>query len=145
MAAGPVKGDPATRPRPAASRDGAFFWEGCEKDRLLAQRCAGCGALRHPPRPMCPRCQSLERAEVELSGRGSLHAWCRPVLPQLPMFEPGYIVALVDLDEGIRMLSNLCGVAAGDIEVGMRLEVFFVDTADGGRVHQFRPEQGEPE
>ena len=58
------------------------------------------------------------------------------------MFEPGYIVALVDLDEGIRLLSNLCHVATSDIEVGMRLKVFFVDTADGGRVHQFRPEQG---
>lgn len=142
MAAGSVSRDSLTRPRPVASRDSAFFWEGCERDRLLAQSCAKCGALRHPPRPMCPHCQSLERSEVELSGRGSLHAWCKPVHPQLPMFEPGYIVALVDLDEGIRLLSNLCHVATSDIEVGMRLKVFFVDTADGGRVHQFRPEQG---
>ena len=130
------------RPAPSASRDGAFFWAGCKRGLLLAQSCTECGALRHPPRPMCPHCRALEHREVELSGRGTLHAWSKPVHPRLPMFEPGYLVALVDLDEGIRILSNLCDVPQGDIEVGMRLEVFFVDTADGGRVHQFRPAQG---
>jgi len=88
---------------------------------------------------MCPHCQSLDREEVELSGHGTLHSWCKPIHPPLPMFEPGYLVALVDLEEGPRILSNLCEVAPEDISVGMPLEVFFVDTADDGAVHQFRP------
>jgi uncharacterized OB-fold protein len=127
------------RPAPRGSRDSAFFWEGCKRGVLLGQRCAACGVFRHPPRPMCPHCQSLEREEVELSGRGTLHSWCKPVHPPLPMFAPGTLVALVDLEEGPRVLSNLCDVAEEDIEIGMPLEVFFVETADDGAVHQFRP------
>jgi len=127
------------RPAPHGSRDSAFFWEGCKRGVLLGQRCAACGVLRHPPRPMCPHCQSIEREEVELTGRATLHSWAKPVHPALPMFEPGYLIALVDLEEGPRMLSNLCDIVPADIEIGMPLEVFFVETADGGRVHQFRP------
>ena len=130
------------RPAPTASRVGAFFWEGCKRGVLLGQRCAQCGVFRHPPRPMCPHCHSFECEEVELSGRGTLHSWCKPVHPALPMFEPGYLVALVDLEEGTRLLSNLCEVAEEDVEVGMPLEVFFVETADDGVVHQFRPPAG---
>lgn len=136
----PPDGSPSMpRPAPQPSRDSAFFWEGCKRGVLLGQRCAGCKRFRFPPRPMCPWCQSLEREEVELSGRATLHAWAKPVYPPLPMFEPGYITALVDLEEGIRMLSNLCEVEESEIEIGMPLEVFFVPTADDGAVHQFRP------
>jgi uncharacterized OB-fold protein len=127
------------RPAPQGSRDSAFFWEGCKRGVLLGQRCADCGIFRHPPRPMCPHCQSLERDEVELSGRATLHSWAKPIHPPLPMFEPGYLIALVDLEEGQRMLTNLCDVEEQDIAIGMPLEVFFVETADGGAVHQFRP------
>ena len=139
-----MRGAQPIRPAPAASRDGAFFWDGCQRGQLLAQRCGECGAVRHPPRPMCPRCQSLDRQQIELSGLGRLYAWSRPMYPKLPMFAPGYLVALVDLDEGIRILSNLRGTPDSDIRIGMRLEAFFIDTADGGRVHQFRPTQGAP-
>jgi uncharacterized OB-fold protein len=131
------------RPAPMVSRVGAFFWEGCKRGALLGQRCGECGELRYPPRPMCPTCQSLEREEVELSGRATLHSWAKPVHPLLPMFEPGYLIALVDLEEGSRMLSNLCDVAPEDITIGMPLEVFFVETADGGAIHQFRPRKAE--
>ena len=131
------------RPAPMPSRDSAFFWEGCQRGVLLGQRCAGCQRFRHPPRPMCPHCQSLEREEVALSGRATLHSWAKPVHPRLPMFEEGTLVALVDLDEGIRMLTNLCDVAEADIRIGMPLEVFFVATANDGAIHQFRP-TGDP-
>ena len=127
------------RPAPAGGRDSAFFWEGCKRGVLVGQRCAGCKRFHHPPRPMCPECNSLESEEVELSGRATLHSWAKPVHPRLPMFEDDYLVALVDLDEGMRMLSNLCDIDPADIEIGMPLEVFFVPTANDGAVHQFRP------
>ena len=133
------------RPAPQPSRDSAFFWEGCKRGVLLGQRCGECKQLRFPPRPMCPYCQSLEREEIELSGRAALHSWAKPVYPPLPMFEPGYITALVDLEEGIRMLSNLCEIDESEIEIGMPLEVFFVPTAGDGAVHQFRPARSDAE
>lgn len=132
------------RPAPLRSRDSAFFWDGVAEDRLLGQQCSGCGRFRHPPRPMCPHCRSFDWQATALSGRGSVHAVIRPVHPPLPMFAPGFLVALVDLAEGdMRLLSNLCEIALEDVEIGMPVEVFFVDTAGGGRIHQFRPLRGE--
>ncbi len=133
---------PPSRPAPTPSRDSAFFWAGVARGELLGQRCSGCGRLRHPPRPVCPHCRSLNWEAVPLSGRGAVHAWIKPVHPPLPMFDEGFLVALIDLDEGIRLLSNLCQVDAADVEIGMPVEVFFVPTADGGAVHQFRPIAG---
>ena len=131
------------RPQPRPSRDSAFFWEGCERGVLLGQRCASCKELRHPPRPMCPSCHSVETEAVELSGRGTVHSWMKPVHPPLPMFEPGYLVALIDLEEGIRLLSNLCEVSEDDVRNGMPVEVFFVPTAGDKAAPVFRPRKGQ--
>ena len=130
---------PMQRPAPHGSRDSEFFWEGAARGVLLGQRCADCGAFRHPPRPMCPQCQSVESEAVELSGRGTVHAWMKPVHPALPMFPEGYLVALIDLEEGLRLLSNLCDVEPEDVTNGMPVEVFFVPTAEERAVPQFRP------
>ena len=77
---------------------------------------------------------------MPLSGRGSVHAWIRPVHPPMPMFEADYLVALIELDEGIRLLSNLCDVAPDEVRTGIPVQVFFVDVGESGaRIHQFRP------
>lgn len=131
------------RPQPRPSRESAFFWEGAERGVLLGQRCASCKKLRHPPRPMCASCQSVDTEVVELSGRGTVHSWMKPVHPPLPMFEPGYLVALIDLEEGIRLLSNLCEVTQEKVTNGMPVEVFFAPTAGGKAVPVFRPQGGE--
>ncbi|HIL00467.1 MAG TPA: nucleic acid-binding protein [Myxococcales bacterium] len=127
------------RPAPSPSRDSAFFWEGLNRDVLLGQRCSNCQKFRHPPRPMCPRCQSLDWQTIELSCRGTLHAVVRPVHPPLPTFGPDCLVALIDLPEGIRLLSNLCEIDLYDAQIGMEVEVFFVETESGDKIHQFRP------
>lgn len=127
------------RPQPLPSRDSAFFWEGAEQGRLMGQRCASCKLFRHPPRPMCPRCQSLEREEVELSGRGTIYAFIHPVHPMIPMFDYPLTCVLVDLEEGIRLFSNLYECEQDAVEIGMPVEVFFVPTAGGKRVPVFRP------
>ena len=88
---------------------------------------------------MCPQCQSLDWKAIELSSRGTLHAVVKPVHPPLPMFDPGYLVALIDLPEGIRLLSNLCDIDLDNARVGMAVEVFFIETQSGGKIHQFRP------
>ena len=130
---------PFPRPLPTPSRDSAFFWEGAARGELLGQRCDGCRRYRHPPRPMCPHCGSLRWRALPLSGLGRVHAWIRPVHPPLPMFEPGLIVALIDLDEGLRLLSNLRGAAPEEVATGLRVEVFFETVAPGVALPLFRP------
>jgi uncharacterized protein len=119
--------------------DSAVFWDAAAEHRLVAQRCAGCGVLRHPPRPMCPHCRSLEFEVAELSGRGTLYSYALLHHPQHPAFDYPVLAALVDLDEGIRLVSNLVEIDTADIEIGMRLEVTFVATAEDRAVPVFRP------
>ena len=124
---------------PQGSRDSAFFWEGVARGVLLGQRCQDCKRFRHPPRPLCPHCHSFEWEAIELSGRGTLHSWMQPVHPRLPMFPEHYLVALIDLEEGIRLLSNLCEITPEDIENDMPVEVCFVPTKGAKFIHHFRP------
>jgi uncharacterized OB-fold protein len=122
---------------PAVGPDDAFFWEGAASGRLLLQRCADCGTICHPPLPMCPACQSLAHEPFEASGRGTVYSWIRSVHPNEPAGE-ARIVAVVDLEEGARLVSNLCDVDAADVHTGLAVEVVFRDL--GGFVApQFRP------
>ncbi|HVM66326.1 MAG TPA: zinc ribbon domain-containing protein, partial [Acidimicrobiales bacterium] len=93
---------------PVTDADNRFFWDGVRDGRLLIQRCSGCGAVRHPPGPMCPRCQSLDWEAIEASGRGTIHSWVLSHHPTEPDAEPR-VVVLVDLEEGVRMVGNLTG------------------------------------
>lgn len=133
----------ATRLAPTIGPDSEFFWNGLRENTLLIQRCTGCQALRHPARPMCPRCNSLDWDTVESTGRGTVYSYVMPQHPAMPLMEYPYIVALVELDEGVRLVSNLCDIAPVDVEVGMPVEVFYqtFDTLDGKTLvlHQFRP------
>lgn len=130
------------RPAPLPSRDSEFFWNGVQRGELLGQRCADCRRFRHPPRPMCPECLCVSWEAVRLSGRGTIHAWIRPVHPQLPMFDDPLICVLVDLEEGIRLFSNLYECEPEEIENGMAVEVFFVPTRHDKAVPVFRPLSG---
>jgi uncharacterized OB-fold protein len=119
--------------------DSAVFWKAAAEHRLVAQRCGGCGELRHPPRPMCPHCHALEWEEVELSGLGTLYSYAVLHHPQNPAFDYPVLAALVDLDEGVRLVSNLTEVDPAQITVGMRLAVTFSNTEGDGAVPVFRP------
>jgi uncharacterized OB-fold protein len=87
---------------------------------------------------MCPHCHSLEFEVVTLSGRGSLYSYAILHHPQHPAFDYPVVAALVDLEEGIRLVSNLAGIAPEEIEIGMELEVAFEPTENGGAVPVFR-------
>ncbi len=90
---------------------------------------------------MCPACNSLDWDTVESSGRGTVYSYVMPQHPPMPFMEYPYIVALIELDEGVRLVSNLCDIAPGDVEVGMPVEVFYrtFDNARDAVLHQFRP------
>jgi uncharacterized OB-fold protein/acyl dehydratase len=127
------------RPRPAISDDTRFFWEGVERGELLIQRCRACGELRHPPRPMCPRCRSLEWDAVRACGRGTVHSYVVPHHPRLPAFPDRYVVALVDLEEGTRLVTNLVGVAPEEVRIGMAVELECTKVDDELVLPLFRP------
>jgi uncharacterized OB-fold protein len=113
-------------PRPSISQDTAFFWEGATRGELLIQRCAICGTLRHPPRPGCAACGSLEWDTVRASGLGEVYSFVIYHHPPIPGFEVPYAVGLIALEEGVRMLSNIIDMPLDEIEIGMPVEVTFV-------------------
>ena len=86
---------------------------------------------------MCPHCGSLDIDVVELSGRGTVYSYAALHHPQHPAFDYPVLAVLVDLDEGIRLVSNLVDVDAADVSIGMRVEVAFVDVADGAALPVF--------
>lgn len=113
----------ARRIRPAINRDNAFFFEALEQGTLCVQGCDSCHELRHPPVPMCPSCHDLAWSPREMQGEGELISFVVMHYPVLPPFEPGYIVAVVEFDEGPRLVTNLEDIAAEDVEIGMRVKV----------------------
>lgn len=133
-----------TRPSPLVTDDNAVFWDAAADHRLVAQRCAQCGRLRHPPRPMCPECHSLDVEVLELSGRGTVYSYSILHHPQNPVFQYPIVAVLVDLEEGIRLVSNLEGVAPEDVRIGMAVEVCYTPTVDGAAVPQFRLTSASP-
>ncbi|MDA8340754.1 MAG: Zn-ribbon domain-containing OB-fold protein [Actinomycetota bacterium] len=129
---------------PSMTPDTAFFWEGVRDHRLLIQRCTECGTLRHPPRPMCPRCTSLSWEAIEASGRGTVLSFVMPRHPQFPGFDERFIVALVELEEGTRLVSNLVGTTPEEASIGMAVEVRFEHFDNDVVLPQFVPAGGGP-
>jgi len=103
-------GDPMTAP----------FWRAAREHRLLVQRCGGCGAHQFYPRPMCLKCNSLDVSWVEAHGTGTVYSMTTVRVPVTPELEPPYVVALVELDEGPRLLTNL---VEGELVIGDRVSV----------------------
>lgn len=126
------------RPKPAQSADTSFFWEGAERGELLIQRCMSCRTLRHPPGPGCASCGSLDWDTLRSSGRGTVYSYAVHHYPPVPGFDVPNLVGLIELEEGVRVIANVVGVGADDVEIGMPVEVFFADF-DGVVLPQFRP------
>ncbi|MGA2519756.1 MAG: bifunctional MaoC family dehydratase N-terminal/OB-fold nucleic acid binding domain-containing protein [Acidimicrobiales bacterium] len=127
------------RPRPAITHDNAFFFDGARHGQLLVQRCTACTTLRHPPRPACPTCGSLEWDTVTASGRGTVYSFVVVHHPQAPGFEYPLPIAVVELEEGTRLVADLVGVDPADVRVGMPVVVELVAVDDELTLPMFRP------
>jgi uncharacterized OB-fold protein len=103
--------------RPVRSRDTELFWEGTAAGELRIQQCNACGALRHPPGPMCPVCHAADRGYVVASGRGTIFSFLVHHAPMLPGRELPLTLALVELEEGVRMVATVPG-APEDLAIG---------------------------
>ena len=127
------------RPRPALTQDNAFWFEGARQHRLLIQRCKQCGTLRHPPRPMCSECRSYEWDVLDASGRGTVYSFVVNHYPQVPAFDYPLAVGLIELEEGTRLVANVIGVEPSEIQVGMPVEVEWIDHDPDLSLPAFRP------
>ena len=127
------------RPRPALTQDNRFFFDGAKEHKLLIQRCAACGTLRHPPRPACGTCRSFEWDTLTASGRGTVYSFVVNHYPQVPAFDYPLVVALIELAEGTRLVANVADISPETIAIGMPVEATFVAFDDDLTLPVFRP------
>lgn len=129
--------------KPAIGLDTQFYWDGVQAGELRVQRCGECGELRHPPGPMCPHCHATKPGYVVASGLGTVHSYVVHHHPPVPGHRTPFVVAVIDLAEGVRMVGNvLC--PPGDVHIGMPVEVTFQKIDDELTLPQWQPEGTPP-
>jgi uncharacterized OB-fold protein len=122
----PPRDDPTTAP----------FWEGVGRRELMVQRCADCGTHQFYPRPFCLTCNSTALDWTVVPGAGSVYSLTTVRIQIGPEFEPPYVVAIVQLDEGPRLLTNIVN---GECAIGDRVRVAWRETPSEGLLPVFEP------
>lgn len=128
------------KPLPQITPQARELWEGCRKHKLLIQRCLACGTLRHYPRIMCPNCSSWDTEWVEVSGKGKIYSWTVAHQAFHPAFidEVPYASVIVELDEGVRLVTNIVDAKPGELYIGMPVEVVFQDATSEITLPKFK-------
>ena len=126
---------------PAETPETTPYWEGARAGELRLQHCRDCGKCWHPPSPLCPACRSRNCEWRASRGRGTLHSLTLVEHAAHPAFESRlpYLVALVALDEGPLVISNLRSCEPAEARIGMRLRAVFEEIAPGVVLPQFAP------
>lgn len=129
------------RPQPRPTDHSAAFWAATAEQRLLIQRCDQCDEAIFYPRINCPGCGSTDLRNEEASGRGSVFTFTIARRPTHRAFaEAGpYVIAVVQLDEGPHLTTNIVGCEPDDVSIGMAVEVTFADEVDGVALPLFQP------
>jgi uncharacterized OB-fold protein len=131
------------RARPAPTPETQHFWDGTRSGELRLQRCNACQKVYFPPRPFCPTCAARDVAVFAASGKGRLYSYVihhRPV----PGFIPPYAIAVVELDEGPRLMTNIvdCPQTPEALQLDMPVEITFEKLDDDITLPLFRPARG---
>ena len=116
---------PSDIPLPAPSDVSQPFWDACRRHQITFQRCNACSGITFIPQPACRHCLSSDLRWEQSQGKGSVYSWTVVWRPQTPAFEIPYAIAIVDVDEGYQMVSNIIGIDPADLQVGMRVAVTF--------------------
>ena len=130
-----------TRAEPPAAAEAQPFWDATRDRRLVLPWCTECERPFWYPRPVCPRCLRPDIDWRQASGRGEVYAVSvmhRPGNPTMQGRVP-YAVALVDLEEGVRIMSNVVGAAPEEVKVGMPVTVTWEQLSDGRHLPLFEP------
>ena len=136
------------RPLPARTPDTEFWWAGAEAGELRIQRCAACGHLQHPPEPACMSCHAGDMdgdtggdlGWIVSAGRGQIYSFVVYHEPRLPGFSYPYTVAVVELDEGTRVITDIVDADPGEVGIGQRVRVSFRRVDERLTLPVFTPE-----
>ena len=131
------------RARPLPTPETQHFWDGTREGEIRLQRCDACAKAYFPPRPFCPACGGRKVSVFKASGRGKLYSYVihhRPV----PGFTPPYAIAVVELEEGPRMMTNIvgCPQTPEALQLDMKLEPAFEKIDDEITLALFQPAKG---
>lgn len=131
-------------PAPVSNADAAPYWEAARRGELLLKRCVDCGHRHFPPRHLCPKCWSERLEWIRAGGMGTVYSFTIMHRAPMPAFAKRvpYVVALIDLDEGPRMMANVTGDDALATRIGDRVSVWFEERGEGARLPQFRRDPG---
>lgn len=129
------------KPLPQPTKYSAPYWEAARRHELLLQRCTDCQTYRHYPRPRCPRCLSPCFEWTKAAGTGTVYSFSVVFRPLSRAFleDVPFVLALVDLAEGVRIVSRIVGCAPTEVYIGMPVEVTFEDVAPEVTLPRFRP------
>ena len=129
-----------TRPKPSMNDDSEWFWAGCNTRELRVQTFSD-GTRVFPPMVRSPRTGEMPDTPqwIVASGRATLYSYAVPHHPQIPAFDYPLVVGLVELEEGVRIVSTIVDCPSDELAVGMALELCWLDIDDQTTIHQFRP------
>ena len=129
------------KPLPRIDEESRGYWEALARHELYFQRCRSCGTQRFYPRAVCPVCLSEAVEWVRASGRGTVYSFTVTYQNQAPGFreEVPYVLAVVELAEGVRMMTNVVGCPPDQVRIGMAVEVVFEDVTPEITLAKFRP------
>jgi uncharacterized OB-fold protein len=127
-------------PAPISNADSAPYWAAARERKLLLRKCRDCGVIHFMPRHLCPGCWSERLDWIEAQGKGRVHSFTVIRRPSSPAFTARvpYVVALIDLAEGPRMMANVLGDNALSVSIGDEVTLTFEDRGDGALIPQFQ-------
>ncbi len=129
------------KPLPQVDPESQPYWNAAREGRLLIKRCADCGKAHHYPRELCPHCHSDRVTWEQASGKGTVYTYTVARRPAGPAFKADtpYVVALVELAEGPRMMTNLVSVDLERVRIGLPVQVRFEAISDEITLPKFMP------
>ncbi|MSO90912.1 MAG: Zn-ribbon domain-containing OB-fold protein [Acetobacteraceae bacterium] len=121
-----------TKPLPEITADNKPYWDGLNEGRMMLQRCAECGKIRHYPRPVCDGCWSMKIEWVQASGLATIHSWTVTHHPFHPGFkaELPFILITVDLEEDVRLNAQARGLHPDSLRIGQPVRIGFERVTD---------------
>ncbi|MGH7895932.1 MAG: Zn-ribbon domain-containing OB-fold protein [Candidatus Binatia bacterium] len=128
------------KPLPRIDEESRGYWEALARHEFYFQRCRACGTKRFPPRAVCPSCLSSATDWVRASGRGTVYSYTITHQNQAPGFREAlpYVLAIVELEEGVRLMTNVVGGTPDAVRVGMPVVVQYEDVTDEITLPMFR-------